>query len=270
MGKIGNIAKKVIVFCLIAIIIVSGYNVGKSLYGYYKGRKAYDSLSNLAQVDPRMTEFTGVVDFDALQKVDPNVIGWLYMKDSHINYPVVQGSDNSTYLHRLIDGKYNAAGTLFVDYRCERNFGGFNTIIYGHNMKDGSMFSDISSSRNKSFFDKHKRLELITPDAKYHVEPIAFIETDASSDLYATSYSSDSAKQAFIDTVMAKSYYKTGNTATASDRLISMSTCVRATGDDRFIMVGKLVPWTDKEIKTGEAIQAKIDAANARKNKKQK
>ena len=83
------------------------------------------------------------VDFDVLSKENQDVIGWLYCPDTSINYPVVQAADNEYYLHRLLDDSKNAAGTLFMDYRNSADLSDWNSVIYGHNMKNGSMFGSL-------------------------------------------------------------------------------------------------------------------------------
>ena len=112
--RIRNGALNVITVCLIGIILVSGYKIGKTMWEYQVAKSAYTNISEkTAKVDPK--QFTGVVDWKALKKVNPDVQGWLYQKGTVINYPVVQGTDNDTYLHTRFDKQWSGGGTLFVD-----------------------------------------------------------------------------------------------------------------------------------------------------------
>ncbi|MBQ6583391.1 MAG: class B sortase, partial [Mogibacterium sp.] len=137
-GGVRDVLYRIIMLALVVVIGVSGYHIWQTVKGYMTARNTYQGVSKTAHVDPN--QFTGVVDFDELLKINPDVQGWLYQKDTVINYPVVQGQDNDEYLHTLVDGTWSGGGTLFVDYRNQSNFGDFNSIIYGHHMKDGSMF----------------------------------------------------------------------------------------------------------------------------------
>ena len=104
------------------------------------------------------------VDFDTLQSVNPDIQAWLYMSGSSIHYPVLQAEDNSTYLYRLADGSANAHGSLFIDCRNAGDFSDWNTLIYGHNMKDGSMFGGLKKYRKQAYYDVHPEMTLFTPE----------------------------------------------------------------------------------------------------------
>lgn len=99
----------------------------------------------------------------------PDFVGWLYMADSDIDYPVMQGTDNEYYLSHAPDGSYYRSGTLFLDWRCSRELTDGTNIIFGHNMKQG-MFGDIRSYRNTEAFDSHRYAWFITPDKVYRIE----------------------------------------------------------------------------------------------------
>ena len=102
------------------------------------------------------------VDFAALKAAYPDVVGWLYCEGTPINYPVAQGDDNSYYLRRDLDGNYAMAGTLFLDYRCSADFSDENSVIYGHNMNDGSMFAVLPDFSDPEFLLAHPTIWLLT------------------------------------------------------------------------------------------------------------
>ena len=226
--RIRNGALNVITVCLIGIILVSGYKIGKTMWDYQVAKSAYTNISEkTAKVDPK--QFTGVVDWKALKKVNPDVQGWLYQKGTVINYPVVQGTDNDTYLHTRFDKQWSGGGTLFVDYRMEKDFRGFNSIIYGHHMKDGSMFRSIRGyTKEEGYYDKHKTLELATPHGNYHLVVFsAFITKATDEDTYKMTYD-EAEKQAYIDRAWEQSELpitKDSVDVTKSDRLVTLSTC---------------------------------------------
>lgn len=261
--RIRNGALNVITVCLIGIILVSGYKIGKTMWEYHVAKSAYTNISEkTAKVDPK--QFTGVVDWKALKKVNPDVQGWLYQKDTVINYPVVQGTDNDTYLHTRFDKQWSGGGTLFVDCRMEKNFKGFNSIIYGHHMKDGSMFRSIRGyTKEDGYYDKHKTLELATPHGNYHLVVFsAFITKATDEDTYKMTYD-EAEKQAYIDRAWERSELpitRDSVDVTKNDRLVTLSTCAYDYEEARYIVMCKMVPWTKAEMQAGKDTQKQIDA----------
>ena len=261
--RIRNGALNVITVCLIGIILVSGYKIGKTMWEYQVAKSAYTNISEkTAKVDPK--QFTGVVDWKALKKVNPDVQGWLYQKDTVINYPVVQGTDNDTYLHTRFDKQWSGGGTLFVDCRMEKDFKGFNSIIYGHHMKDGSMFRSIRGyTKEDGYYDKHKTLELATPHGNYHLVVFsAFITKATDEDTYKMTYD-EAEKQAYIDRAWERSELpitRDSVDVTKNDRLVTLSTCAYDYEEARYIVMCKMVPWTKAEVQAGKDAQKQIDA----------
>lgn len=261
--RIRNGALNVITVCLIGIILVSGYKIGKTMWEYHVAKSAYTNISEkTAKVDPK--QFTGVVDWKALKKVNPDVQGWLYQKGTVINYPVVQGTDNDTYLHTRFDKQWSGGGTLFVDCRMEKDFKGFNSIIYGHHMKDGSMFRSIRGyTKEDGYYDKHKTLELATPHGNYHLVVFsAFITKATDEDTYKMTYD-EAEKQAYIDRAWERSELpitKDSVDVTKNDRLVTLSTCAYDYEEARYIVMCKMVPWTKSEVQAGKDAQKQIDA----------
>lgn len=261
--RIRNGALNVITVCLIGIILVSGYKIGKTMWEYQVAKSAYTNISEkTAKVNPK--QFAGVVDWKALKKVNPDVQGWLYQKGTVINYPVVQGTDNDTYLHTRFDKQWSGGGTLFVDCRMEKNFRGFNSIIYGHHMKDGSMFRSIRGyTKEDGYYDKHKTLELATPHGNYHLVVFsAFITKATDEDTYKMTYD-EAEKQAYIDRAWERSELpitKDSVDVTKNDRLVTLSTCAYDYEEARYIVMCKMVPWTKAEVQAGKDAQKQIDA----------
>lgn len=261
--RIRNGALNVITVCLIGIILVSGYKIGKTMWEYQVAKSAYTNISEkTAKVDPK--QFTGVVDWKALKKVNPDVQGWLYQKGTVINYPVVQGTDNDTYLHTRFDKQWSGGGTLFVDCRMEKDFKGFNSIIYGHHMKDGSMFRSIRGyTKEDGYYDKHKTLELATPHGNYHLVVFsAFITKATDEDTYKMTYD-EAEKQAYIDRAWERSELpitRDSVDVTKNNRLVTLSTCAYDYEEARYIVMCKMVPWTKAEVQAGKDAQKQIDA----------
>lgn len=181
------------------------------------------------------------VDFAALQQTNQDVAGWLYSEDTPINLPLVQGKDNAYYLRRLFDGSWNAAGTLFLDFRNAGDFSDGNTILYGHNMKDKSMFGTLSNYKEQSYFDEHPVMWLLTPHGNYKVELIAGCVTTAGSRLYSFGQTEE-ALLALVEQAMAQSTFRSDFAVTQGDRFLTLSTCSYEYDDARYVVIGRLIP----------------------------
>lgn len=143
----------------------------------------YTSLSQYINHIPSLE-----IDHDALIAVNDDYKGWINIPDTNISYPVPQGPDNDFYLHKLFEGKqYEYAGSLFIDAYSTRMTNQDNLIIYGHNMKSGSMFGNLKKFKTKSYFDTHPYIEFYTPDEKrvYLIFSVRTVPADINSLDYA-------------------------------------------------------------------------------------
>lgn len=241
--KIRRTASNVIFVCLICIAGISLFNIIKIYHNYHVGQKTYDAIAELAGLDVDIDEFTGDIDWDALKAQNPDTIAWLYLRGTKINYPVVQAQDNDYYLRRMFNGEHGIGGTLFADYRASNDFTGFNSIIYGHHMKDSSMFGALKSYTSYEYAKENPRFELITPKQKYHLEVIAFLNIPADSEIYTIVNGGSDEKTNYINLIRKLSSYETGVSYGPGDHLVMLSTCAYEYEDARYAVIGKLVPW---------------------------
>lgn len=239
----------------------SGILMVRDLNQYSESAGAYEDISALVEMpgqteapedDNTETEPAGedpsvvlpTVDFDALRETGPDIIGWLTLPDTAINYPVTQADDNEYYLHHLYDGTYNKTGCLFADYENQEDFSDRNTIIYGHNMRDGSMFAMLNEYDEQSYFDGHPQMYLVTPDGGYVVEIFtAFVakpsESGSDTSPWRLSFKDDGAYTTWLSEMVSRSVIETDVTVTSSDKVLTLSTCTPG-GASRFIVMGKL------------------------------
>ena len=177
------------------------------------------------------------VDFDALWQLNEDIIAWIYSPDTPINYPVLQAEDNDYYLRRLIDGTWNIGGSLFLDYRCPADFSQGNNIIYGHHMKNGTMFSSLVHYRDQSYYDEHPVLYLATPTGQYRVELFAGFTISAMDELYDPDVSPEQ-----LEKLMAHSTFIPDHEIPLEGPFVTLSTCAYDFKNARYAVVGKLVP----------------------------
>ena len=236
-GKKRKLLYRVILIILLSVMIFSLYKICTILMEYRQGTQVYEKIQHLAV---REKESENPIDFKALRKENPDIKGWLRAEGTAINYPVVQGKDNRYYLYRMADKSENGKGSLFIDYRCERPFEQFNTIIYGHRMKDGSMFHTLTEYESKEFYEKHRVMEVFLPEKQYKLEIFAAVRIPADSPLYKWEFSGRAEKEKYLSEIEEKNMLETDIKPEPDDRIVMMSTCTYEFEDTRLVVYGRL------------------------------
>lgn len=202
-----------------------------------------------AQEEPQQTWLDEIppitVDFDVLQAQSQDVVGWLYCEDTPINLPICQGKDNDYYLYHLYDGTGNSSGTLFIDYRSPRDFSAGNTVIYGHNMKNRTMFGSISNYRKQEYYDTHPVLWLLTPQQDYKLEPVVGVVTPDVSEIFSYELSCEQAYD-LVTRLREDSTFQTDIRLQPTDRFVSLSTCSYEFDEARYVVIARMLPLRPK------------------------
>lgn len=257
--KKGDIILTLALIVAVAVFCFAAYNLFHIYTEYKKGTDEYNNIEQMAvtERDPESTEEVSDteqglqppfdVDFAALQGVNPDVVGWIYIEAlDGISYPVVQGEDNEEYLHTTYENNYNFAGTIFIDYENSRDFSDCNTLVYGHNMKNGSMFGRLKNfSEDQTTYEKSKYFWIFTPEKDYRYEIISAYTTGVNSDTYTLFKGPGDEFQEYLDTIKGYSEIETDDTElTIKDRIVTLSTC---TGNDatRYVVQGRLADSVD-------------------------
>lgn len=176
------------------------------------------------------------VDFDGLIAKYPDVVGYIYAANTKIQYPIVQASDNDYYINRDLNGNVNNNGSIFMEYLCSSDFSDQNTLIYGHNMKSGLMFANLTNYKNQSYYNAHPYMYIYTPTQNYKLNLFAGFVCEHDDEVYALSLS-----QSQLEAMAAKSTFK-ANIGTPTGRVVTLSTCSYEFNDARYVVVGELVP----------------------------
>ena len=241
-----NIVSNIILVIAIVVFAVSAYKLYGIFSEYNKGDKEYQKIQDLVintekKDDTKEEAFS--VDFEKLLEMNSDVVGWIrFDEPSEINYPVVQGRDNEEYLKRTFEANTNKLGTLVVDVNNPGDFSGRNTFIYGHNMKNGSMFAQLLKYKDDSFYKEHPYFYIYTPDGKVRTYEIfsAGVVKDTS-DSYIMDYADDAAFQTYIDYIKQQSAYPTSAEVTTASKIVSLSTCTNVRDDERFLVHGVMI-----------------------------
>ncbi len=186
-----KILHRIILAVLICIAVVSGAYVVREELESRRAQAEYERLAQMAKqetataAEPSSSEpqtesetepesepqteaeteppYVSPIDFEELARINPDIVAWIQIPGTNIDYPVVQGDDNDAYLHRDFEGEESAAGTIFLDFESQSDMRGYNNIMYGHHMRNGSMFRDIVYYKDEDYFKEHQYFEIYTP-----------------------------------------------------------------------------------------------------------
>ncbi|MBQ0037076.1 MAG: class B sortase [Clostridiales bacterium] len=234
-----------ILIVLIGIFAFSAYQVGHYMMEKNKSVKVTEDVMQYTTAVDEGTREKGEperikVDFDALREANSDIVAWLYGADTGLDYPIVQGSDNEYYLHRLLDGSVNDNGTLFMDCECSADFSMPNTLIYGHNMRSGNMFGRLTDYKDPAYYKAHPYLYLMTPEQTYRVDLLAGCVVNDDADIYSFDLSADT-----VEAYMADSDFTAKAEYSDAYRLVTLSTCSYEYDNARFVVLGQLIPIDD-------------------------
>ncbi len=265
---VGDVLRMLLMIAALCVFCFSAYQ----LYGFYQEYKAgtdeYSGLENeyaageetedLAALEEAQTvsgqEMVTVVEngrevslpvmnnpvnFGELSGVKPDIVGWIRIRALDLSYPVVQAEDNDYYLHTTFEGASNIAGCIFMNCYNKPDYTDQNTIIYGHNMRNGSMFGTLSDFGEEEVYNKSKYFWIFTPEFIYQYRIFSASVVSQTGLTYQTGFSHEDFQE-FIDTAFSNSVVdNTGLQVTEDDRIVTLSTC---TGDysTRFVVMGRL------------------------------
>lgn len=174
---------------------------------------------------------------EEMQETYPDAIGWIYVPNTNINYPIMQGEDNHFYLTHGADGRSLKCGCIELDFRCENRFQNNFNILYGHNMKNGSMFANVCRFKDKSYYDSHPYGWVYTSDAVYRLDFFSVAVTDWYDEIYNGFRSLDEWTPHLKE--ISRIYENVG--LTEQDRLVLLSTCSYEFENARTVLTGRLV-----------------------------
>ena len=244
----GSIIRKIIFSISLVVFIGSGYMLFDIMNEYHKNKASYDDIKE--NYGPEKVEEDGVLkcrftqeDYDKLLAINSDFKGWIYIPNTNVDYPIVQGSDNDYYLHHNFKKEENDGGAIFIASEIENPFTDVNTIIHGHHMKDGSMFASLKEFKDdEDFFNKNRKVYIITKDDVLVYEIFSVYYQKANTDPYKYGFASDEDYVNFLNELKNKSmHYIEQEPFTKDDKIITLSTCTYEVDDGRLLLHARLI-----------------------------
>lgn len=222
-------------FIILSLIPIFLYGI----YGIWDSRSIYNNANSKIYATYRPTEDKET--FEQLKKVNEDVFGWLSIKNTNIDYPLVQTDNNSKYVNTNVKGNFSLSGSLFLDYRNKKDFSDLNNIIYGHHMEKKAMFGELEEFANRQYFDAHRTGEIYYSNEWHTVTFFAFLEVDAYDQYLYNVYLQERDQKEYISYIEkhAIQYYKTS--FKENEHFLVLSTCTSTSTNGRHLLVGRII-----------------------------
>lgn len=182
------------------------------------------------------------VDFKALREKNPDTVGWLYVGSCGISYPIVQGEDNDYYMNHTFEGTVNSSGAIIMDYRDDKYLKDWNTFIYGHNMKNGSMFGSLKKLLNdETLYDSDPYIYVYLPGYIYRYKIFSYYKDKPDSKMYWTADTLQEYRQ-YIRDALSLSVRDLGVETSEENNMVTLVTCSGSgAGKMRFFVHGEFI-----------------------------
>lgn len=259
----GKWIRRAILFLLLAVFVFSAAYIIVTLWEYRSSEREYAEVAEKYTITAERRRQPGqeseetpsgeepeelsaspiIVDFEALLEENEDIIGWLYCEGTAINYPVLHGKDNDQYIRHSYKGKYETAGSIFVESLNRRNFEDSNTIIYGHHMRNGTMFACLDQYQEQEFYEEHPVMWLLTPEHDYRIRLFSAYTTSGYSDTYTIFMGPGDELNEYLKKCLSQSDFQADFDAEKLDgkgKYVVLSTCAYDFQDARYVVHGVL------------------------------
>jgi sortase B len=253
----GIIFKRVILIILIAVFVYSGYQLTQYLYDGYASSNLNDRMKEQYEAAQKAQQKLIHADqeelteeqlkqsyqerFDQLLEINSDIVGWIKIENTGIDYPVVQSSDNDYYLNHNVEKQPSARGSIFMDYRNTNVNDDLHTVIYGHDMKDGSMFGQLSKYKDEVYYSEHDMITFEGTEGPTKFQIFSVYIYSPEDRFFEYEFADDQQYNAYLDKIVKKSRYDTGIKVTSDDQLLTLVTCEDDVNDARLIVHAKRV-----------------------------
>ncbi|MDU3135965.1 MAG: class B sortase [Anaerococcus prevotii] len=240
ISRIGEkILDRIVAIILILVILFAGYSLWNS-YMLFRGGFAGDEL---LKFKPQITEDGQNPTLWDLMKINEDVVAWVTIDDTKIDHPIVQGEDNMEYVNKDVYKEFALSGSIFLDYRNNKDFKDPYSLLYGHHMERGGMFGDLVPFEDKKYFDKHKTGTLFLPEETYHIDIFMVSKVDSYDPIiFNPTRMQTMADRKVLISHARKTKLQERDIDIGDDRIIALSTCEKATTNGRTVVLGVIRP----------------------------
>lgn len=265
MKQLSNKARWIISAALVLVILICVASIAIPAWKRHQARKRYEQLKTAALVEndrdsieipqidfptlsERYEEFPEV-DFAPLWEVNEEVCAWIRVPGTKVDYPVLRNGDaddpyDTYYLEYTIDGVEGRPGTIYMEPCNSPEFTDYNTVLYGHNMNDETMFGTLHRYDDETFFLEHPYIYIVTPEKNLVYEIASAVFLDDRHIMFSYDFRNEDDRQEYLELLAESSdernHYREGVTPTAEDSLLTLSTCVLHEKDRRFLITAVL------------------------------
>lgn len=251
-------SRKIVIVILIGIAVGCSGVVALYYWNQYQNQKAYEQMQKEMTKKPEKPkkekvgeEFEIPIDFAALQEKNPDIYAWIQIAGTNINYPMVQSPlDDSYYLMRTVERQEGYPGSIFTEMCNQKDFKDFNTLIYGHDMADGSMFQNLHKYSDPAYLEAHPHVVIYTPTQMLTYKIFAVVVYDDRHIMNSFDFRFDDERLRFLQSLKDARYmgnFVDPNTEVNEDsRIISMSTCMTGQDDKRLLVGAVLIDEKEK------------------------
>lgn len=236
-----------VVFWIALIVLVASLAVlGALLFSYWQGQNTYDKIADQAFEAPQDVEGAALedlqVDWDALRAVNPDVVGWIYIPGTIVNYPIVHTDNDERYLTYDFNGEQGwgaTFGTIFLQAANASDFSDANNIVYGHHLNNGSMFACLADMQDDAGFNAHRTVYLLTPQGNYKLRTFSMVHCAADDPLAQASFADGAEQTAYVQDKIDRSVAKPDGELPATDEMdhtFAFVTCDNLPSDGRYVL----------------------------------
>lgn len=226
----------IILVIAISVFIVVILKIIGIIGEYVEGKKIYKDLIVLDENSVGISSR----DYKRLKAKNEEFEAWIIIPNTKINYPIAKGKDNSFYLSNTFTKEKNSVGSIFVDYRIERPFEDKNTILYGHYMKDGSMFADLNKYKKNEFALQNEYVYILLENKVLRYKIFSIINSEFSEEFYEVEFYSENEYLKYLEVLKSKSIIELKNIDLNDENIITLSTCSFNINEGRLIIYAKL------------------------------
>ena len=223
-----NFLNGIIYLILIGLLIYSGVKIFKWNKENSNNNNITDKINEAVTVEKNSEgkeDFN--INFNTLKKQNEDTVAWIKVNNTNVKYPVVKAKDNSFYLTHSFDKSNNSAGWIFADYKNKFDDTDKNIVIYGHNRRDGSMFSSLKNALNPNWYnnDLSRNILLYTENKEYNYEIFSIYKIESEDYYIKTEFNDENDFEDFLNTITKRSVQDFGVNVSKDDSILTLSTC---------------------------------------------